>query len=458
MKQKDQDVYFVGKVLNASEMPDDNAKTFAFTKEERASLDLKDIPIQLEHEESMQVGKIKNSWFDTNNQMWVMGEINGKDIPSTFAKYALQSSGKNNKHQPYYTGLSLSHVHREYASGKTEKVPIEVSLCTDPRRPNCKIIYASNNKSNKNTYKCIEQVASKSKDKSKKNNSNNMSAVATEQQQQQQQVPQPAVTEQTQQVQQVQQQQQGQQQQQQANGDQLSQQVYDEMSSLYKRDKEQQEQIAKMQAELEKHQKTLKEAENQKQEEMAQKGRAIMATFLEHMKDLVGDDAMNLQQDVEPMIATNPEQMHRVMEVVAKASKKFKDQNNELRTAKSDLRDKELELKFQTLIKQNTNGLAQVNTQVVESASRKRSAPSSSSSSSSSSTTQMAAKQSINTFNPYKTVGNINRQQSKGRPNRPGMNKELLNAFKSVRTGGNGYNSMNSLHKDLAERRRTSYY
>ena len=161
MRQKDQDVYFVGKVLNASEMPDDNAKTFAFTKKERASLNLKDIPIQLEHEESMKVGKIKNSWFDNNNQMWVMGEINGKDIPATFAKYALQSSGPDRKHQPYYTGLSLSHVHREYASGKTEKVPIEVSLCTDPRRPNCKIIYASNNKSKNNTYKCVQQVASK---------------------------------------------------------------------------------------------------------------------------------------------------------------------------------------------------------------------------------------------------------------------------------------------------------
>ena len=454
MRQKDQDVYFVGKVLNASEMPDDNAKTFAFTKEERASLNLKDIPIQLEHEESMKVGKIKNSWFDNNNQMWVMGEINGKDIPATFAKYALQSSGPDRKHQPYYTGLSLSHVHREYASGKTEKVPIEVSLCTDPRRPNCKIIYASNNKSKNNTYKCVQQVASRSKQESE-NNLSNMAAVATEQQQQQVQQQPAAVPEQQQQVQQ-QAQQQG------ATGDQLSQQVYDEMSNLYKRDKEQQEQIAKMQAELEKHQKTLKEAESKKQEEMAQKGRAIMATFLEHMKDLVGDDAEGLQQNVEPLIAANPDHMNRVLEVVAKASKKYKDQSNELRTAKSDLRDKELELKFQTLIKQNTSGMSQINTSVVESASRKRAAPaaasSSSSSGSSSTPAQMAAKKSVETFNPYKTVGRINRQQSKARTSRPGMNKELFQAFKSVRSGGNGYSSMNSLHKDLAERQKYSYY
>ena len=94
----------------------------------------------------------------------------------------------------------------------------------------------------------------------------------------------------------------------------------------------------------------------------------------------------------------------------------------------------------------------------MESASRKRAAPSSSSSSSSSSTTQMAAKQSLNTFNPYKAIGKGNRQQSKGRPNRPGMNRELLAAFKGVRSGGNGYGAMNSLHKDLSERRRTSYY
>ena len=282
-----------------------------------------------------------------------------------------------------------------------------------------------------------------------------MSAVATEQQQQQQVQQQPAaVPEQQQQVQQ-QAQQQG------ATGDQLSQQVYDEMSNLYKRDKEQQEQIAKMQAELEKHQKTLKEAESKKQEEMAQKGRAIMATFLEHMKDLVGDDAEGLQQNVEPLIAANPDHMNRVLEVVAKASKKYKDQSNELRTAKSDLRDKELELKFQTLIKQNTSGMSQINTSVVESASRKRAAPaaaSSSSSGSSSTPAQMAAKKSVETFNPYKTVGRINRQQNKARTSRPGMNKRLFQAFRSVRSGGNGYNSMNSLHKDLSERQKYNYY
>ena len=449
-RQKDQDVYFVGKVLNASEMPDDNAKTFAFTKEERASLNLKDVPIQLEHEESMKVGKIKNSWFDINNQMWVMGEINGKDIPSTFAKYALQASGNNKQHNPYYTGLSLSHVHREYASGKTEKIPIEVSLCTDPRRPNCKIIYASNNKTKNNTYKCVKQIASNTNNVKKKNN---MAAVATEQiqqvPQQQNTTEQPPATQMQQSPPATDAQQ--------PNQEMLSQQVYDEMSTLYKRDKDQQEQIAKMQAELSKHQQTLQEAESKKKDEMAQKGRAIMATFLEHMKDLVGDDANGLQQDVEPLIAANPDHMNRVLEVVAKASKRYKDQNNELRTTKSDLRDKELELKFQTLIKQNTENLAQVNTQVVESASRKRSAPVSNNMMMANNT-KTATKQVAKSFNPYKTVDRLNRQQAKGRPSRPGMNKELFSAFRSMRSGGNGYNSMNTIHKDLSERRRNTYF
>ena len=448
-RQKDQDVYFVGKVLNASEMPDDNAKTFAFTKEERASLNLKDVPIQLEHEESMKVGKIKNSWFDHNHQMWVMGEINGKDIPSTFAKYALQASGKDKQHNPYYTGLSLSHVHREYASGKTEKIPIEVSLCTDPRRPNCKIIYASNNKTKNNTYKCVKQIASNTNNVKKKNN---MAAVATEQiqqvPQQQNTTEQPPATQMQQSPPATDAQQ--------PNQEMLSQQVYDEMSTLYKRDKDQQEQIAKMQAELSKHQQTLQEAETKKKDEMAQKGRAIMATFLEHMKDLVGDDANGLQQDVEPLIAANPDHMNRVLEVVAKASKRYKDQNNELRTTKSDLRDKELELKFQTLIKQNTDNLAQVNTQVVENASRKRSAPVANNMMANNTTT--ATKQIVKSFNPYKTVDRLNRQQAKGRPSRPGMNKELFSAFKSMRSGGNGYNSMNTIHKDLSERRRNTYF
>ena len=41
---RDKTIYFTGKILNTKELPDDNAKTFAFTKEERASLKLKGLP------------------------------------------------------------------------------------------------------------------------------------------------------------------------------------------------------------------------------------------------------------------------------------------------------------------------------------------------------------------------------------------------------------------------------
>ena len=147
---RDTTVYFVGKILNEKEDDDDNAETFRFSKTERASLakQLRNIPVQLEHEDTLKVGQITNAFRDNNDQFWVFGKVNAKDFKGTFAKHSLQKKGTAGA---YYTGLSMQHVHREYRDGRKEKQPIEVSLCTDPRRRNCKIVWTSN-ESNKKPY------------------------------------------------------------------------------------------------------------------------------------------------------------------------------------------------------------------------------------------------------------------------------------------------------------------
>lgn len=74
---KNTTIYFTGKVLNVKELASDNAKSFRFSKEERAKLDLRGIPIKLEHEDSLEVGQIQASWNGADNQHWVFGKMIG---------------------------------------------------------------------------------------------------------------------------------------------------------------------------------------------------------------------------------------------------------------------------------------------------------------------------------------------------------------------------------------------
>lgn len=414
-RQKNRNVYFTGKVLNIKEDANDNAKSFRFSKEERAKLNLAGIPIQLEHNDKLKVGKIEKSWQDNDGQFWVFGAINQNSIEGTFAKHAIQ---KQSKGKPYYTGLSLSHIHREYPDGKTEKVPIEVSLCTEPRRQNCNIIWTSNKQSdtnketNKVTYKpVIEQATSKHK----------MSAVTeqtTQEQQPQVETPAPSgsSTEPT--------------------GKELSEQVYKQFADLIEKEKGQQEKIAALEAQLKDHNDKLNLEKEKKAAEDAAKGKALMQTFIEHINDLVGSEE-NLQNDVEPLIQHDPTRMNRVMEIVARASKKYKEQAIKLKETENNLKDKELELKFQTLIKQNTNAPQQI----VEKASKKRAAPVQENAAK---VTSQAVKQN---YNPY--AFNVKGSSSRIKP-RTNMNESLLNAYKSNK--GNGLGAAQRLHQSFLNR------
>jgi hypothetical protein len=153
--------YFIGNVLSpTATQPEADDPTFAFTRDETLALDMTNVPIRMEHHNDMEVGTIKRSWTDTDGRLWVLGKLNDDNFQSKFAKHAISEG----EHGAYYTGLSLQHMHTQYASGKSKKTAIEVSLCVNPRRSDCRIAFVSNTlnqtQREKVTYK-IKQYASK---------------------------------------------------------------------------------------------------------------------------------------------------------------------------------------------------------------------------------------------------------------------------------------------------------
>lgn len=136
--------YFIGNVLSPTEtQPEADDPTFAFTREESEKLDLTNCPIRMEHDEDMQVGKVIKSWDQDDGSKWVIGKLNNNSYLSRFANYAVNKDPLTDV--SYYTGLSLQHTHTQYASGKTEKKAVEISLCVDPRRDDCRIAMVRSN-------------------------------------------------------------------------------------------------------------------------------------------------------------------------------------------------------------------------------------------------------------------------------------------------------------------------
>ncbi len=429
-------IYFTGKVLNVKELASDNAKSFRFSDEERQQLNLKGLPIRLEHEDNLEVGTIKTSW-NKNGEHWVFGSINKQSIPATFAKHALMK-GTDGNEKPYYTGLSLQHLHREYPNGKTEKKGIEVSLCTDPRRPNCNIIWTSTpqTQTNNNTYKLVQQLASKNSTPQTQKMTNPETPNTT---QETTQVEQPSETSGATAMQVEA-----------PTGKELSDKVYDELAKLMENEQKQQDKIIQLEKQLEQHNKTLAAEKDKKQKEDAAKGRALMNTFLEHVKELVGDQD-GLQQQVEPMIQSNPEGMGRIMEVVSKASKKYAENSLALQQAKASLKDKELELKFQQLIQGKAIGNPSPATEITQAASSRKRTATAAPLATTASHTKTSVASSIASINPYATARKTKATRAR---KSGGMNENLLKVYNSVR--GDGIQAMQKLHKSLTERPR--YY
>lgn len=155
--------YFIGNILSPTEtQPEADDPTFAFTREETASLEMKGVPIRMEHHPDMEVGTIERSWGDSEGRMWVLGKLHNDGVQSRFAKYAIDKGASGTA---YYTGLSLQHTHTQYASGKSIKTPVEVSLCVNPRRDDCRIALVdsmlNHDESEKVTYKILQHASNK---------------------------------------------------------------------------------------------------------------------------------------------------------------------------------------------------------------------------------------------------------------------------------------------------------
>jgi len=133
--------YFVGNVLPSSDSPGENDTTFDFTNAESHAMSLRDVPIRIEHEEGLHVGKVQRDWTDKDGKKWILGKVDDSSLEGRFASHAIQPSSEGHT---LYTGLSLQHVHTSFNDGSTQKRPIEVSLCMEPRRPGCEVVSVDN--------------------------------------------------------------------------------------------------------------------------------------------------------------------------------------------------------------------------------------------------------------------------------------------------------------------------
>ena len=135
--------YFVGNVLPSTDSPGENDTTFDFTTDESRSMSLQDVPIRIEHEEGLSVGRVQRDWTDKDGKKWILGHVDESTLEGRYAANAIQPSSSGHT---LYTGLSLQHVHTSFTDGSTKKRAIEVSLCTEPRRPGCEVVSVDRSK------------------------------------------------------------------------------------------------------------------------------------------------------------------------------------------------------------------------------------------------------------------------------------------------------------------------
>tara|TARA_B110001452_G_scaffold236407_1_gene215678 strand:+ start:5242 stop:6402 length:1161 start_codon:yes stop_codon:yes gene_type:complete len=128
--------YFVGNVLPSSSDQGEDDPTFDFTTDESRQMNLRDVPIRIEHEEGLAVGTVQRDWTDSDGKKWILGKVDSDTLEGRYAGHAIQPSSTGHT---LYKGLSLQHVHTSFSNGLTAKRPIEVSLCVEPRRPGCDI-------------------------------------------------------------------------------------------------------------------------------------------------------------------------------------------------------------------------------------------------------------------------------------------------------------------------------
>jgi len=332
VKQRDQSVHFVGKILNKNEIESD--ESFAFTDIDKQNLDLKDLPIRLEHQDDLTAGKIMFNWTDpATKETWVMGRLDDSSVTGTFAKHAVQSSATGS---PYYSGLSLQHKYSKFADGTSKKEGVEVSLVTDPRRPNCNIIWTSNEPKQSQTingqYIPVSELLQKA---SKMSTGVEEAKIIPD-------APATTVTETPTEPAAA------------AASAPATPQLTEEVYNQFKALKDQLEEQTKKNAELEKWKNIREEEQKLKadklKKEQMEKNKDLMKTFLEHMGDFVDGSPNEFQSSIQPFLEEHPNKMQPLMEILQRASKKHAQQKLDIQKREADLRDKQLEMKFRSLI------------------------------------------------------------------------------------------------------------
>ena len=145
---KGKNIRFIGNVLPATGHKPEGDSTFDFNSDESRRLDLTGVPLRIEHQGSLPIGKVTKSWDGKNGSKWIMGEIESEQgFASLYANHAIKPDSRGHT---LYKGLSLQHVHQAWADGTTNKRPVEISICGEPRRPDCYIRAVS--ETGKNEY------------------------------------------------------------------------------------------------------------------------------------------------------------------------------------------------------------------------------------------------------------------------------------------------------------------
>ena len=133
-------VHFVGRIIGPlgeqSAQGDQGDETFEFELAGMDTLveDLPKAPIRLEHHPDMEVGHVTAAWRDPTG-VYIMGIVDANTMTGTFARKCIGVG------DAYYGSLSLAHEHLAYPDGSSRKRPVEVSLCQNPRRPGCTILW-----------------------------------------------------------------------------------------------------------------------------------------------------------------------------------------------------------------------------------------------------------------------------------------------------------------------------
>ena len=134
-------MYFIGNILDshakAAQHPEAHKQHFHITPEEASAMNVKGLPVHLEHANNVKVGNVIRSWDERDGTKWVLAHVDTSSIEGKFVRNDLSAQ------VPVYSSLSLQHIYNEYTDGSSHKVPVEVSICKEPRRPGCKIVHAS---------------------------------------------------------------------------------------------------------------------------------------------------------------------------------------------------------------------------------------------------------------------------------------------------------------------------